>query len=80
MGLTWWGANAVGSLFGCGDYYNPYYAEASSGATGFDYSEPVVTVPVEVPAPAADQPAPALPPGVSQDGLDKFDQARAAFL
>jgi tetratricopeptide (TPR) repeat protein len=70
MGLTWWGANAIGSRFGYSDYSNPYY-EASS--RGYDYSQPVLTEPVEV---AVEGAAPAGPP---QAVLDTFDQARAAF-
>jgi tetratricopeptide (TPR) repeat protein len=71
VGLTWWGANALGYGFGCSDYSNPYYAESMPVV----YSEPVITMPVE---PA--QEAYALPPGVSADAVAKFDQARASFL
>jgi uncharacterized protein (TIGR03066 family) len=70
-GLTWWGVNSLGYWFGTGDYSNPYYAEGSA----VSYAEPVVTLPLE----AATEEG-ALPPGVSQEALDKFDQARAAFL
>jgi tetratricopeptide (TPR) repeat protein len=69
-GLTWWSANYLGYQFGCVDYYNPYYVETMV----VNYTEPVVTPPVEVAVPGA-----GLPPGVSQDSLGKFDQARAAF-
>jgi tetratricopeptide (TPR) repeat protein len=69
--LTWWGANTLGNLFGTGDYYNPYYEETPV----VNYAEPVVTLPVE---PATDQGS-GLPPGVSQEAIDKFDEARAAF-
>jgi tetratricopeptide (TPR) repeat protein len=72
VGLTWWGANALGYQYGCSDYYNPYYEEAQP----VSYAEPVITLPVE----AAAQEGTGLPPGVSQEALDKFDQARAAFL
>jgi tetratricopeptide (TPR) repeat protein len=72
VGLTWWGANALGYQYGCSDYYNPYYAETQP----VSYVEPVISQPVE---PAA-QEGSGLPPGVSQESLDKFDQARAAFL
>jgi len=71
VGLTWWGVNSLGYQFGCGDYYNPYYAETMP----VSYTEPVITPPVEAALPAA-----ALPPGVSQETIAKFDQARAAFL
>jgi tetratricopeptide (TPR) repeat protein len=71
IGLTWWGAGALGSQFGCGDYSNPYYTDTS----GFDYTEPIVT-----PAEVTTQPDSGLPAGVSQEAVDKFDQARTAFL
>jgi uncharacterized protein (TIGR03066 family) len=74
-GLTWWGANAVGSMFGCGDYSNPYYEEGSA----VSYAEPIVTVPVNVAVETA-TPEAALPPGVSAEGVSFFDQARAAFM
>jgi tetratricopeptide (TPR) repeat protein len=74
VGLTWWGANTLGSEFGCGDYYNPYYAEGQA----ISYEEPIVSLPVEeLPS---DESASTLPPGVSQEAINKFDQARAAFL
>ena len=71
VGLTWWGVNSLAYQFGTGDYYNPYYEEGSA----VSYAEPVVSLPVEPPQEGA-----ALPPGVSQEALEKFDQARAAFL
>jgi tetratricopeptide (TPR) repeat protein len=71
VGLTWWGANALASTFGYGDYYNPYYEESQ----GFSYTEPVVSMPADYGAPQES----GLPPGVSQEALDKFDQARQAF-
>jgi tetratricopeptide (TPR) repeat protein len=70
-GLTWWGVNSLGYQFGYGDYYNPYYAETMP----VYYTEPVITQPVEAAAPAT-----GLPPGVSQESINKFDEARAAFL
>jgi tetratricopeptide (TPR) repeat protein len=73
VGLTWWGVNSLGSVFGCGDYANPYYAESMP----VYYSEPVVTLPLEA---APDTGQSALPPGVSQEAVTTFDQARAAFL
>jgi tetratricopeptide (TPR) repeat protein len=75
VGLTWWGANRLGSAFGCSDYSNPYYGESMP----VDYSEPVLT-PVAPPQEPAAQAAAALPPGVSPEAVAKFDQARAAFL
>jgi tetratricopeptide (TPR) repeat protein len=72
IGLTWWAANTVGYEFGYGDYYNPYCAEGTPYYSY--YAEPVVTQSVEtVPEGSG------LPPGVSQEAIDKFDQARAAF-
>jgi hypothetical protein len=71
-GLTWWGANAVGSMFGCGDYSNPYYEESSV----VNYSEPIITVPVTVETSSGAE----APVSVSAEGVSTFDQARAAFL
>jgi tetratricopeptide (TPR) repeat protein len=70
VGLTWWGANALGSQFGCGDYSNPYYTETPVA----NYSEPIVA-----PMAVASQEA-AAPPGVPPEALASFEQARAAFL
>jgi tetratricopeptide (TPR) repeat protein len=70
VGLTWWGVNSLASTFGCGDYSNPYNVEGSGGS----YSEPVVTMPVDTADEESGRPA-----GVSQEVIDKFDQARAAF-
>jgi hypothetical protein len=73
-GLTWWGANSLGYQFGYADYSNPYYTESMP----VYYTEPIQTVPIEpIQQTAA---AAALPPGVSSEGVTKFDQARAAFL
>jgi tetratricopeptide (TPR) repeat protein len=71
VGLTWWGANAMGAEFGCADYYNPYYAEGGA----ISYAEPVVTEPLE---PADAQTGTV--PEATQKALQKFDEARAAFL
>lgn len=76
VGLTWWGVNSLGYQYGYGDYTNPYYAESMPVI----YTEPVVTLLVEVAAPEAGQTAPALPPGVSPEAISKFDKARAVFL
>jgi tetratricopeptide (TPR) repeat protein len=70
-GLTWWAVNSLGYQFGCGDYSNPYYEESSV----VNYAEPVVSQPVESPSEGE-----TLPPGVSKEAVDKFNQARAAFL
>jgi tetratricopeptide (TPR) repeat protein len=75
LGLTWWGANALGYSYGYSDYTNPYYADSMPAY----YSEPIITVPMES-APDAGAVAAGLPPGVSQDAMTKFDQARGAFL
>jgi tetratricopeptide (TPR) repeat protein len=42
--LTWWGANSLGYGFGYSDYYNPYYTDSMPAC----YTEPIVSVPVEV--------------------------------
>jgi tetratricopeptide (TPR) repeat protein len=70
--LTSWAANTLGAEFGCSDYNNPYYEEGQA----ISYAEPVLSVPVEEEAATSEQPQ---PPGVSQEALDKFDQARLAF-
>jgi tetratricopeptide (TPR) repeat protein len=78
-GLTWWGANTLGYQFGYLDYVNPYYVESMPAY----YSEPIVTVPIEITQEATGGAAAGgttLPPGVTSEGVSKFDQARAAFL
>lgn len=76
LGLTSWGANSVGYLFGYADYVNPYYVESMPAY----YTEPIITVPIEpVTVQGTAQAAPQ-PPGVSAEAVTKFDQARAAFL
>jgi tetratricopeptide (TPR) repeat protein len=78
LGVTWWGANTIGSLFGCGDYSNPYYDGASGGEAS--YSEPIVTMPASAPVETTAPDASALPPGVSPEAVGAFNQARDAFL
>jgi tetratricopeptide (TPR) repeat protein len=81
LGVTWWGINRLAYGFGMGGYSNPYYDDGGGGG-GYDYSEPIAAY-----QPAAEQPAttdataaaPALPPGVTAEGMALFDQARAAF-
>ncbi len=82
--VTGWALNSIGYMFGTGDYSNPYYDSGSySSEMPYDYSEPIVlySEPAEPGAPgihtAAD--GSALPPGVSQEALNQFEQARAAF-
>jgi tetratricopeptide (TPR) repeat protein len=76
VGLTWWGANALGYGFGYSDYSNPYYTESMPAY----YTEPVISAPMEVVQAPAVQVEGSLPPGVSPEGASKFDQARAAFF
>ena len=76
MGLTWWGANALGYGFGCSDYGNPYYTESMPAY----YTEPIISAPVEAAPETTAAGTTALPPGVSADAVAKFDQARAAFM
>jgi tetratricopeptide (TPR) repeat protein len=71
MGTTWWDANSLGYMFGCGDYYNPYYSDASA----IDYSEPIVTVAAGDEGGQEDSGAQDPSPEV----LAKFDQARTEF-
>lgn len=72
VGLTWWGANSLGYMFGCSDYSNPYYDESMPAY----YAEPVVSAPIEIVQEPAGSPA----SGASNEGVVKFDQARAAFF
>ena len=76
LGVTWWGVNRLGYQFGYSDYSNPYYSESMP----VNYSEPVMTMPMEPAQQPAAQAASALPPGVSAEAVAKFDQARAAFF
>jgi hypothetical protein len=71
-GLTWWAANSLGYQFGYSDYYNPYYTEEMP----VYYTEPIVTVPIET----VQETVTVLPPGISQEGVANFDQAREVFL
>jgi tetratricopeptide (TPR) repeat protein len=74
VGLTWWGANTLGYQYGTSEYYNPYYSDGNT----VNYTEPVISAPAELPA---DGKAPtSLPPGVPQEAVSKFEEARAAFL
>jgi tetratricopeptide (TPR) repeat protein len=80
LGTTMWGLNRMGYWFGTESYVNPYYTEplVVEGTT-IDYSQPLVAAPptviVQQTAPGAAE----LPPGVSTQGLQEFDTARAAF-
>jgi len=80
--VTGWALNSVGYMFGTWGYSNPYY-DAGSTEVVYDYSQPIViySEPAEAAAPStpATPEAAALPPGVSQEALDQFDQARSAF-
>jgi Tetratricopeptide repeat len=95
VGLTWWGANAIGSLFGYADYSNPYYTDSMPACytepllPEIYYSEPTtVNITTEhiqqAAAPATQTPGASAPagqaPGVSSEALTKFDEARAAFF
>jgi tetratricopeptide (TPR) repeat protein len=72
VGLTWWGANALGSEFGYSDYSNPYYAEGMPAYC----TEPVLTMPIE---PAQEGGAGEEQPAGVSEAVAKFDEARAAF-
>jgi tetratricopeptide (TPR) repeat protein len=82
LGMTWWGVNRLSYAFGMGGYSNPY-CEEGGGGYGYDYSEPVAAyqpAPEEqAAATTAAATAPALPPGVTAEGMALFEQARAAF-
>jgi tetratricopeptide (TPR) repeat protein len=81
--VTGWTLNTVGYMFGTWDYSNPYYDAGYSSGAPYDYSEPIViySEPAEAAVPSSQATAGdyALPPGVSQDALNQYEQARAAF-
>lgn len=76
FGLTRWAVNSVAYTFGAWGYSNPYYDYAAPGEVVYDYSQPIVAYSEATPAPAAGD----LPPGVSETGLDLFNQARSTFV
>jgi tetratricopeptide (TPR) repeat protein len=81
--VTGWALNTAGYMFGTWGYSNPYCESGYSGEMAYDYSEPLVLYSES--AQAADpnaQPtaeAAALPPGVTQESLNQFEQARTLF-
>jgi tetratricopeptide (TPR) repeat protein len=79
--VTGWALNAAGYMFGTSGYSDPYYDSGSSGGMAYDYSEPIVmySEPVQEVAPQVAADGSALPPGVTQDALTQFGQARWAF-
>jgi tetratricopeptide (TPR) repeat protein len=83
FGVTSWALNSAGYMFGTWDYSNPYYDAAYASASPYDYSQPIVIysepVSATTPIDQAASEASTLPPGVSQDALNQFDQARLAF-
>jgi tetratricopeptide (TPR) repeat protein len=85
LGVTAWGVNRLGGWYGYSSYENPYYDSGSGGGAAYaDYSQPVTMdaqQAADYVAAEATQPSDAtLPPGVSQEAVDKFDQARGQFL
>lgn len=83
FGVTRWALNSVGYLFGTWGYVNPYYDVASPTTAIYDYSQPIVLysepATTEVAAAPAAAEAASLPPGVSEEALNQFEQARTAF-
>lgn len=80
FGLTHWGINRAGWAFGYYDYHNPYAARAVYYDNRvYDYSQPLIVARDAAPL-AADVADAALPPGVTEEGLAAFDQARQAFF
>jgi tetratricopeptide (TPR) repeat protein len=87
LGVTAWGINRLSYAFGMGGYDNPYYdGGGGGGGEYYDYSEPVAqyqpvaeTQPAAATDTTATAAAPALPPGVSAEGMALFDQSRSAF-
>lgn len=78
FGITAWSVNRLATTFGYVGYSNPYYA-ASDSAVVYDYSQPLVVYGTEAGAAATTDAAGGLPPGVTQEGMQAFDAARAAF-
>ncbi len=82
FGTTMWGVNRMGYWFGTGSYSNPYYEPSPAVAdySYLDYSQPLAAPP-EAPAtaPPATVESASLPPGVTQEGMDSFENARNLF-
>lgn len=78
LGVTWWGVSRLSYAFGLGGYSNPY-CEEGGGGYGYDYSQPVAAYQPTAEAQPAAATAAAPPPGVSQEGMARFEQSRAAF-
>jgi len=78
FGTTAWGLNRMNYWFGTAGYENPYYSEpVVIENTTIDYSQPLAVPPEMVAQPAGQ--AAELPPGVTPEGLQRFEAARAAF-
>jgi len=79
LGTTMWGLNRMSYWFGTESYENPYYSEPLVVEnTTIDYSQPMAVPPTMSVEPATQ--ATELPPGVTPEGLQKFEAAREAFL
>lgn len=82
FGVTSWGINTAGYLFGCGSYYNPYYDSGAASEQVVDYSQPVVADPNAVNSgepPVSEDPA-ATADASADPATQAFDQARTAFF
>jgi tetratricopeptide (TPR) repeat protein len=79
--VAWGGVGwGLGSWYGGGSYYNPYYDTSAASAMPYDYSQPVVVNNYVAPDPnnvAAQQPASA--PPTNNAALTQFDQGLADF-
>jgi tetratricopeptide (TPR) repeat protein len=82
LGTTIWGLNRMGYWFGTESYANPYYVEpaASEGAVVYYAPETMPATPVAAATPQPTQQPAALPPGVTEEGLKRFDAARSHFF
>jgi len=79
FGLNYWNLNRAGWAFGYCDYYNPYAGSFVVANTVYDYSQPLVLLPDNVPFavdPAVAPPLANVPP----QALAEFEQARRAFF
>jgi tetratricopeptide (TPR) repeat protein len=78
--VTGWALNTAGYLFGTSGYSDPYYDSGYASEMAYDYSEPIVySEPIQEVAPQVAADGSALPPGVTQEALNQFEQARLAF-
>ena len=79
LGTTFWGLNRMNYWYGTEDYVNPYYVEPAAVDATYAYYAPA-TIPVTVTTAEAPAAPSGLPAGVSSEGMQKLEAARASFL